>query len=516
MLVNNAGVKALSKTETERKLADALSHANWGASTTQMGEIAQATYDQQEYAVVMREVWAAIAEKPRNWRVVYKGLALLEFLLKNGSDRCVSEARDRKSLVRALETFSYNNNGAEKGTGVREKARAITELLADSELLEQERRDAVKMRNKFTGVGRDGASVASTGFGGSGGGGSGGFGGFGGSDARGGKGAKLDSDSDDEYMAEQKKKKKKAGKTKDDFDDDDNNNNSDDDAPKKSKAKKKQAAKDDDDFGFGSDDDAPPSKAKPSAKASKAKKKQADDDDDDFADFSAAKPAPAQLSDDDADFGFEAAEKPVKPAPITNISIKIPGSKASAAASKPAAAPAAAAAATKTNEIDLFSGDDWGAFSSPAQAKPATTAAAPGFAASPFPAISQSGTGLTPMQAAPAFGAFPSPPAANNNNMNGFSPAPMMGFPAPMMGGYPAPSTQQFPPPMQPMQPGFASFPSFAPQAAPQQAYPSFNAASSMAGAPKPAPAPAANNNNAAKKDVFAGLADLSLKPKPA
>jgi hypothetical protein len=248
------GVKALSKTETERKLADALSHANWGASTTQMADIAQATNDTQEYTVVMREVWAAIGEKPRNWRVVYKGLALLEFLLKHGSERCVREARDFKARVRGLETFSYSASGAEKGTGVREKARAIIELLSDADLLDTERRDAAKLRSKFTGVGRDGASVGPTGGTSTGG--------FGDVALSGARGAKLDSDSDDEYMAEQKRKMKKqqqqrkAGGGQEEQGEEDEEQDFGYNKPGKKN-------EDEDDFGFSSDEDKKP---KPKAK----------------------------------------------------------------------------------------------------------------------------------------------------------------------------------------------------------------------------------------------------------
>ena len=40
-------IKAVSKTETERKLGEALSKENWGASSTMLREIAGLTYDWQ-------------------------------------------------------------------------------------------------------------------------------------------------------------------------------------------------------------------------------------------------------------------------------------------------------------------------------------------------------------------------------------------------------------------------------------------------------------------------------------
>ena len=48
----------------------------WGASSTMLAEIAQSTYDYQEYPVVMQGVWKRVNESGRNWRIVYKARSL--------------------------------------------------------------------------------------------------------------------------------------------------------------------------------------------------------------------------------------------------------------------------------------------------------------------------------------------------------------------------------------------------------------------------------------------------------
>jgi len=50
-----------------------------------LAEIAQSTYDYQEYPVVMQNVWKRVNESGKNWRIVYKALTLLEYLIRNGS-----------------------------------------------------------------------------------------------------------------------------------------------------------------------------------------------------------------------------------------------------------------------------------------------------------------------------------------------------------------------------------------------------------------------------------------------
>jgi len=210
-------VKAMSKTETEKKLAEALSNANWGASTTLMREIASLTHDWQEYAVVMKEVYAALDQQPKYWRQIFKALTLLEFLVKNGSERVVKDCREKIYQIRTLTGFSYYHDGGEKGTGVREKAKALVELLSDDELIIEERKKAAELRDKYQGIGRDGVHTMPTGTGRIGGFDRGGISssGFGGP-----MGRYNDDESaaaslgDDQSLKKEKKKKKKDKKKK--------------------------------------------------------------------------------------------------------------------------------------------------------------------------------------------------------------------------------------------------------------------------------------------------------------
>ena len=84
-MAKSMGQEAMTKlggTELEKKIQEACSNKPWGASTTMMSEIAQSTYDYQDYPVVMKEIWRRVGESARNWRVVYKALTLLEYLVR--------------------------------------------------------------------------------------------------------------------------------------------------------------------------------------------------------------------------------------------------------------------------------------------------------------------------------------------------------------------------------------------------------------------------------------------------
>eukprot|EP00919_Chromeraceae_sp_WS-2016_P052401 GHVR01124409.1.p1 GENE.GHVR01124409.1~~GHVR01124409.1.p1 ORF type:complete len:274 (+),score=81.54 GHVR01124409.1:81-902(+) len=145
------------QTTLEKNLSDATSNTNWGCSTTILMEVSRCTYDFQDYQTVMKHVWDSLSERPvSKWRRVYKSLTLLEFLCKNGSERCVDEVREYMHKIKNLSEFRVIEEGRDKGAGVREKAKYICELVNDSQMLRNERDKARQNRDKFVGIGSAG------------------------------------------------------------------------------------------------------------------------------------------------------------------------------------------------------------------------------------------------------------------------------------------------------------------------------------------------------------------------
>jgi epsin len=111
------------------------------------------------------------------WRQIYKALQLMEFLVKNGSERVIDDARSHLSLLKMLRQFHFiDQNGKDQGINVRNRSKELTDLLSDVEKIRAERKKARATRNKYGGV--EGGS----GFG-MGGAGSQRYGGFGSEDA---------------------------------------------------------------------------------------------------------------------------------------------------------------------------------------------------------------------------------------------------------------------------------------------------------------------------------------------
>ncbi|KAF1916678.1 hypothetical protein BDU57DRAFT_516918 [Ampelomyces quisqualis] len=174
----------MNYTEMEAKVREATNNEPWGASSTMLQEIANGTFNYQLLNEIMPMIYKRFTEKAsEEWRQIYKALQLLEFLVKNGSERVIDDARSHVSLLKMLRQFHFiDQNGKDQGINVRNRAKELAELLGDVDRIRSERKKARANRNKFGGV-EGGAGLGSFNTGGfSGGGGGGGssrYGGFG-------------------------------------------------------------------------------------------------------------------------------------------------------------------------------------------------------------------------------------------------------------------------------------------------------------------------------------------------
>ncbi|KAL9092389.1 MAG: hypothetical protein Q9159_000897 [Coniocarpon cinnabarinum] len=176
----------MNYTEMEAKVREATNNEPWGASSTQMQEIANGTFNYASLSEIMPMIYKRFTEKSaEEWRQIYKALQLLEFLIKNGSERVIDDARSHMSLLKMLRQFHYmDQNGKDQGINVRNRSKELCDLLADVDRIRAERKKARATRNKYGGTeGGIGVGPMSGGrYGGfgndSGGGLGGGYGGF--------------------------------------------------------------------------------------------------------------------------------------------------------------------------------------------------------------------------------------------------------------------------------------------------------------------------------------------------
>ncbi|KAF9431717.1 hypothetical protein BGZ76_011789 [Entomortierella beljakovae] len=159
-------VKNFSKgyTDMQAKVREATSNDPWGPSGTQMNELANATFNQQDFFEIMEILDKRLNDKGKNWRHVFKALTVLDYLLHVGSENVVKYARENQYIVKTLKEFQFiDEDGKDQGSNVRQKAKDISALLSDESRLKEERMSRNAMRDRLSGraPGEDGYDVNS-------------------------------------------------------------------------------------------------------------------------------------------------------------------------------------------------------------------------------------------------------------------------------------------------------------------------------------------------------------------
>ena len=121
-----------------------------------MNEIANETFDYEKFQEIMKIIWNCIeSTEGKTWKQIFKALSLLDYLIKNGSERVIDVCRDKQYKLRGLQDFSYYEGPQDKGQGIRDKSKMILDLLADNDEIRAEREKAKQLRSKFVGISSD-------------------------------------------------------------------------------------------------------------------------------------------------------------------------------------------------------------------------------------------------------------------------------------------------------------------------------------------------------------------------
>lgn len=145
-----SALKDMVMTDLENKTRAATADTSWGASGTDLMQIAQGTYRREDYALIMSIVWQRLASS--RWRCVLKALDVLRHLIMHGAARCADEARSALPHLHALQQYSgLDNSGRDVGEGIRRRSKLICDMLADANVLEDERAKSRDLRAKLQG-----------------------------------------------------------------------------------------------------------------------------------------------------------------------------------------------------------------------------------------------------------------------------------------------------------------------------------------------------------------------------
>uniref|UniRef100_A0A0D9VME2 ENTH domain-containing protein n=1 Tax=Leersia perrieri TaxID=77586 RepID=A0A0D9VME2_9ORYZ len=142
--------KVLKVPGIEQKILDATSNEPWGPHGSLLAEIAQATHNHHEYMMVMNVVWKRINDTGKNWRHVYKGLIVLDYLVAHGTERVIDDIREHSYQISTLADFQYiDSSGRDQGSNVRRKSQSLVSLVNDKERIQEVRQKALATRDKY-------------------------------------------------------------------------------------------------------------------------------------------------------------------------------------------------------------------------------------------------------------------------------------------------------------------------------------------------------------------------------
>lgn len=162
----------MNYTEIEGKVREATNDEPWGPTGPLMQELAHATFTYEHFPEVMSMLWKRMLQDNKtNWRRTYKSLLLLNYLVRNGSERVVTSSREHIYDLRSLENYTFvDENGKDQGINVRHKVRELIDFIQDDDKLREERKKAKKNKDKYIGMSSD--AMGGMRYGGGGGGGS--------------------------------------------------------------------------------------------------------------------------------------------------------------------------------------------------------------------------------------------------------------------------------------------------------------------------------------------------------
>uniref|UniRef100_U5EJ38 Putative liquid facets-related protein n=1 Tax=Corethrella appendiculata TaxID=1370023 RepID=U5EJ38_9DIPT len=144
----------MNYTEIEGKVREATNDEPWGPTGPLMQQLAHATFTYEHFPEVMSMLWKRMLQDNKtNWRRTYKSLLLLNYLVRNGSERVVTSSREHIYDLRSLENYSFiDENGKDQGINVRHKVRELIDFIQDDDKLRDERKKAKKNKDKYIGM----------------------------------------------------------------------------------------------------------------------------------------------------------------------------------------------------------------------------------------------------------------------------------------------------------------------------------------------------------------------------
>ena len=108
--------ETMSQVDLLAKLAEATTNDSSFASISLLNEISSRTDNREDCDLIVRHCVKILTLKPKLWKKIQKGLALIEHIIKTGSQDFVDKMKQERDNLKNLYDFSYEEDGSDRGS----------------------------------------------------------------------------------------------------------------------------------------------------------------------------------------------------------------------------------------------------------------------------------------------------------------------------------------------------------------------------------------------------------------
>ena len=107
--------ETMSQVDLLAKLAEATTNDSSFQTISLLNEISSRSDNPEDCDLIVRHCAKILTLKPKMWKKIQKDLALIEHLVKTGSQDFIDKMKEERDKLKNLENFSYDEDGIDRG-----------------------------------------------------------------------------------------------------------------------------------------------------------------------------------------------------------------------------------------------------------------------------------------------------------------------------------------------------------------------------------------------------------------
>ena len=113
--------ETMSQVDLLAKLAEATTNDSSFQTISLLNEISSRSDNPEDCDLIVRHCSKILTLKPKMWKKIQKDLALIEHIIKTGSQDFIDKMKEERDRLKNLESFSYEEDGIDRGNSSKSK-----------------------------------------------------------------------------------------------------------------------------------------------------------------------------------------------------------------------------------------------------------------------------------------------------------------------------------------------------------------------------------------------------------